>query len=60
MKALEVMTMTKLILLNKIKQVKEDAELKEIENGTILTLLDLLVDYVNDKHIREAIEEVPF
>lgn len=54
------MTMKKSSLINQIAQVKLNAELKEIENGTIMKLLDLLLDYVNDKDIRDAIEEVPF
>lgn len=52
--------MKKSSLLNQIKLVKDDAELKEIEQGTMLKLLDLLLDYLNDKDIRDAIEEVPF
>lgn len=59
MKALEVTTMKKSTLLNNIEQVRLNAELKEIENGTMLKLLDLILDYVNDKDIRDAIEAVP-
>lgn len=51
--------MKKSTLLNVIEQVKADAELKEIEQGTMLKLLDLLLDYVNDADIRKAVEEVP-
>lgn len=51
--------MKKSSLLNLISQVKNDAELKEIESGTILKLLDLLLDYVNDADIRKAVDEVP-
>ena len=51
--------MKKSSLLSLIDQIKSDAELKEIENGTMLKLLDLLLDYVNDKDIRDAVEAVP-
>lgn len=59
MKALEVTIMKKSTLLNNIELIKLDAELKEIESGTMLKLLDLLLDYVNDKDVRDAIEAVP-
>lgn len=52
--------MKKQSLLNLIEQVKNDAELKEIEDGTKLKLLDLLLDYINDPDVRGAIESVPF
>lgn len=52
--------MKKHSLLAQIKQVRDDAELKEIENGTMLKLLILLVDYINDPDIKEACDEVPF
>lgn len=51
--------MKKSTLLNNIELIKQDTELKEIESGTMLKLLDLLLDYVNDKDIRDAVEEVP-
>lgn len=51
--------MKKSTLLNNIELIKLDAELKEIESGTMLKLLDLLLDYVNDKDVRDAIEAVP-
>lgn len=51
--------MTKSTLLNEIKAVKADAELKEIEGATVIKLLDLVLDYVNDRDIRGAVEEVP-
>lgn len=51
--------MKKSSLLNMIAQIKADAELKEIESGTLLKLLDLILDYINDKDIRDAIEGVP-
>lgn len=50
--------MKKSTLLNSIELIRQDAELKEIEQGTMLKLLDLLLDYVNDKDIRDAIEGV--
>lgn len=52
--------MKKSSLLSLIEQIKSDAELKEIDGGTQLKLLDLLLDYVNDADIRKAVEEVPF
>ena len=51
--------MKKSSLLNQIELIKMDAELKEIDGGTQLKLLDLLLEYLNDKDIREAVEEVP-
>ena len=59
MRVLEVTIMKKSTLLSSLEQVKANAELKEIENGTMLKLLDLLLDYVNDKDIRDAVEAVP-
>lgn len=58
MKVRRGMTMKKSTLLNSIELIRQDAELKEIEQGTMLKLLDLLLDYVNDKDIRDAIEGV--
>lgn len=52
--------MKKQSLLNLIEQVKTDAELKEIDGGTRLKLLDLLLDYINDPDVRKAVDEVPF
>lgn len=51
--------MKKSTLLNNIELIRQDAELKEIEQGTMLKLLDLLLDYLNDKDIRDAMEGVP-
>jgi len=46
-------------LLNLIKQIKDDTELKEIESGTMLKLMILLITYINDPDIEAAINEVP-
>lgn len=51
--------MKKHILLQKIEAVRLDAELKEIENGTVFSLLDLLLEYLNDRDIKKAVEGVP-
>lgn len=51
--------MKKSTLLNNIELLKQDVELKEIESGTMMKLLDLLLDYVNDKDVRDAVEGVP-
>lgn len=51
--------MKKASLLNLLKQIKADAELKEIENGTILKILMLLVQYINDSDIEEAVNDIP-
>lgn len=59
MRVREVTIMKKSTFLSSVEQIRVNAELKEIENGTMLKLLDLLLDYVNDKDIRDAVEAVP-
>ena len=51
--------MKKSSLLSLLKQVKEDTELKEIDQGTVLKILSLLIDYVNDPDIEAAINDIP-
>lgn len=46
-----------LVALKNQKIVADDNELNEI---TKLKVLDLLLDYINDPHIREAVDEIPF
>lgn len=50
--------MKKHTLLHEIELVRNDAELKEIEQGTILKLLILLLEYINDSDIEKAVNEV--
>lgn len=52
--------MKKHSLLLQIEQIKNDAELKEIESGTMLKLLILLVDYINDPDVKAACDGVQF
>lgn len=59
MKALEVMTMKKSTLLNRLEQIRLQAEDEEIKAMRPLEILDLVLEYVNDKDIRDAIEAVP-
>ena len=47
-----------ILCLNLIKQVKDDAELKEIEQGTMLRVLILLLEYVNDPDIEKEVNEI--
>lgn len=51
--------MKKHSLLNLLKQVKDDAELKEIDQGIMMQVMVLLIDYINDPDIREAIDDIP-
>jgi len=51
--------MKKHSLLNQLEQVKNDAELKEIEHGTMIKVMILLLDYINDPDIEKAVNEVP-
>lgn len=51
--------MKKSSLLNLLKQTKEEADLKEIENGTLLKILILLLEYINDPDIEEAVNDIP-
>lgn len=51
--------MKKSTLLSSIANLKAQVEGEELKEETKLRLLDLLLDYVNDKDIRDAIEEVP-
>lgn len=52
--------MTKLTFLNSVGKIKDDVDGSiELKEDAMLRLLDLLLDYVNDKDIREAIESVP-
>ena len=47
-------------LLARLEQLRLEAEDKELEEITKVTLLDLLLDYINDPQIREAVEKIPF
>lgn len=51
--------MKKHTLLFELNQIKNDTELKEIEQGTMLKILILLVDYINDPQIKEAVDDIP-
>lgn len=51
--------MKKQSLLNLLKQTKDNAELKEIEQGTMLQVMILLVDYINDPDIKAAVDDIP-
>lgn len=51
--------MKKHTLLHEIELIQNDAELKEIEQGTILKLMTLLLDYINDPDIEKAVNGVP-
>lgn len=51
--------MKKQSLLNLLKQAKDNAELKEIEQGTMMQVLILLLEYVNDPDIKQAIDDIP-
>lgn len=46
-------------LLNLLKQTKDDAELKEIEQGTMMKVMLLLMEYINDPDIEEAVNDIP-
>lgn len=47
-------------LLARLEQLRLEGEDKELEEITKTTLLDLLLDYINDPQIREAVERIPF
>lgn len=46
-------------LLNLLEQLNTRAESEEIKYLTCLEVLDLLLDYMNDEAIREAVERIP-
>lgn len=47
-------------LLARLEQLRLEAEDKALEEITKLTVLDLVLDYINDPQIREAVERIPF
>lgn len=51
--------MKKSTLLAIIEQTKNNAELKEIEQGTMMTILIALLEYIGDSDIETAVEGVP-
>lgn len=51
--------MKKRSLLLRLEQVKNDAELKEIDQGTMMQVLILLLEYVNDLDIQRAVDDIP-
>ena len=50
--------MRKQELLNLVKQIQARSELEEINDLRSIQVLDVLLDYINDKEIREAVEEI--
>ena len=50
--------MKKLRLLNLIEQIKIRSELEEIDDLRPIQVLNALLDYINDKEVREAVDEV--
>lgn len=46
-------------LLNLLKQVKNDTELKEIDQGIMMQVMILLIDYINDPDIKAAVDDIP-
>lgn len=50
--------MKKNSLLNLLKQARDNAELKEIEQGTMMQVMILLLDYINDPDIQKAVDEI--
>lgn len=50
--------MKKAGLLNLLAQIQAQSDLEEIDNLRPLQVLDLILDYLNDKDIREAVDKV--
>ncbi len=50
--------MKKAGLLNLLAQIQAQSELEEIIDLRPVQVLDLILDYLNDKDIREAVEKV--
>lgn len=46
-------------LIALLAQLKVKAEDEEINDINRLKIVDLLLDYINDPQIREAVEEIP-
>lgn len=51
--------MKKTSLLALLAQLKIKADDEEINDINRLKIVDLLLDYINDPQIREAVEEIP-
>lgn len=43
-----------------LERIRLEAETKPIDNVTALQVIAVLVDYINDPQIREAVDEIPF
>lgn len=54
--------MKKQSVINLLEQLKAENDLKSGEETTItpLRILDILLDYINDPQIREAVDEISF
>ena len=50
--------MRKAGLLNLLKQIRGQSEVEEIDNLRPIQVLDVLLDYINDPEVREAVDEV--
>lgn len=51
--------MRKCVLLDLLEGVKKNAELREIEQGTMTQVLILLLDYINDSDVQQAVDDIP-
>ena len=45
-------------LLKCLEQIKNDNELKEIEQGTMMVVIIQLLNYINDTDIENAVNEI--
>lgn len=51
--------MKKQSALLRLEQVKISAEDKELDDMNRILILDILLDYINDPDIRQAVEDIP-
>lgn len=54
------MVLKKTNVLARLTQIKQRAEEEEMTDLTAKVILDLLLDYLNDAEIREAVDEISF
>lgn len=53
------MTKANLLFQLNVRKIQFEGEMSDLEKETkMLTLIDLLLDYINDKDIRQNVEEI--
>ena len=54
------MILKKSNVLSRLEQLRALAEVQKVSDLMAKKVLDLLLDYLNDPQIREAVERIPF